>query len=293
MPRSMTGFGRGECESEGLAVRFEIKSVNHRFLEIAVKSNGRPVPFEEKLRQVIKERFTRGYFEVVATLSGEEGQAAGVKLNETLLAGYLSIAKDLSSRFGVAYPPTFGEIVGIKEMVVSAENGVTPERWWEVAGKALDKALDALHEGRSIEGERTGEVILSRFAEIQARLDSIAVECKNSSLERFDKIKGRLEKAFGQGQTPEDARLYQEAAIVADRCDVSEELDRLDSHLSQVNDLMSSGGPVGRKLEFYVQEINREINTVGSKTSSPAATALVVEVKSELEKIREQAQNLE
>ncbi|MBI4667314.1 MAG: YicC family protein [Nitrospinae bacterium] len=292
MARSMTGYGRVETEIDGRRVVVEARSVNHRFLEVNVKSPARVFPLEESVRQWVKARFARGYFDVIISVPPNGQSAGAVKVNDELLTGYLRAAEELSKRYGVAYPPAFGDLVQVKDLFApAAEDFSLEKKWGELEAPILD-ALGQLDKARQTEGENTVNDVRARFSRIRELLAKVSVESVNSAAERYEKLRGRLAKLLKDAEM-EESRLAQEAALLADRNDISEELERLTSHLKQVEELFGLAEPLGRKLEFYLQEMNREINTIGSKSVSTEITFIVVEVKGEMEKIREQAQNLE
>lgn len=289
---SMTGYGRAEKEIGGKRIVIEAKSVNHRYLEVNVKVFARTYALEEAVRQAIKERFSRGYFEVSISAPSNGSSSQTVNVNEPLLAGYMKAAGEIAKRHGVAYPPSFGEIASLKDVfAVSAEDAQLDDMIQPLL-EPLGQALGQLLEVRKAEGACALSDVKNRFSIIKTHLDAIIVEGEATALERFDRLRARLQKLVGDLGLDE-TRLAQEAAILADRSDISEEMERVKSHMKQVDALLDSGEPVGRKLEFFLQEINREVNTMGSKSASPAITLRVVEMKSEMEKIREQAQNLE
>ncbi|MGK7345304.1 MAG: YicC/YloC family endoribonuclease [Candidatus Nitrospinota bacterium M3_3B_026] len=293
MALSMTGYGRAEEETEGLKVTVEARSVNHRFMEVNVKSTGRILPVEELVRKAVKERFTRGYFEVSVTVSREGGDdAVSVTVNEPLLAGYMKAAVELSNRFDVPSPPAFGELLQIKDLFSVSGQELSADAIGPVLKTALAGALGQVEQARAVEGAIAARDIQGRLSAIAALVERIEAENTKVPGERFDKLKAKVDRLAGDTGLDEN-RLIQEAAILADKLDVSEEIDRLKSHLAQMGGLLALEEPVGRKLEFFTQEINREANTIGSKSASPEATNLVVEIKSEVEKIREQAQNIE
>jgi len=288
----MTGYGRAESESNGRKITIEAKSVNHRFLEVGVKLSSRLFQLDKVIKEAVKARFSRGYFEITVTFGAEQEGAAAVSVNEPLLSGYMAAASDLSSRFNIAYPPSFGDLVQIKDLLSVSGQRWDLEEWEDIVKTALAAALDQVEKMREIEGACAYEDVSGRLDSIETLAGKIEQSHSASSGERLEKLRARITNLVGEN-TLDENRLAQEAALLADRSDISEELDRLKSHLSQVRALLSSGGPAGRKLEFFVQEINRESNTIGAKTTSAEATVSVVEIKSELEKIREQAQNIE
>ena len=288
----MTGYGRAEEEQDGQRVTAEVRSVNHRFLEVNVKTTGRVFQLDDFVKKSIKKRFTRGYFDVFIAIASTDCESASVGVNEPLLSGFLKTAAELAEKHGVEYPPTLNELLQVKDLFIIS----TPE--WDldkikpVLSAALGNALDQVEQMRGIEGAGAIEDVANRLERISRLMVRIDENHAASSRERFAKLKSRV-LALVEESGLDEARMMQEAALLADRSDISEELDRLRSHLAQIESLLSEGGPIGRKLEFFVQEVNREANTIGSKTSSAEATADVVEIKSELEKVREQAQNIE
>lgn len=293
MALSMTGYGRAEEEAGGIRVTVEVRSVNHRFLEVNVKSTSRMLPIEELARKAVKERFSRGYFEVGVTVLREgNGGAAPVAVNGPLIAGYMKAAAELSERFNVPFPPSFGELLQIKDLFSVSGQELSADAIGPVLKTALDGALGQVERARAAEGAIAARDIQGRLSAIAAIVERIEAENAKVPVERFDKLKAKVEKLAGDTGLDEN-RLIQEAAILADKLDVSEEIDRLKSHLGQAGGLLTLDEPSGRKLEFFTQEINREANTIGSKSASAETTNLVVEIKSEVEKIREQAQNIE
>ncbi len=292
MACSMTGYGRMEKEIGGKRLVIEAKSVNHRYLEVNVKLFARSYALEEAVRQAVKNRFARGYFEISITIQANGGSIQTVLVNEPLLAGYLKAAGEMAKRHGVEYPPSFGDLAMLKDVLVVTADDSPLDDMIRPLEEPLGQALDQLMAVRKAEGENALNDVKARFSNIKSSIDFIVTESETSTGERFDRLRAKIQKLAGD-LALDETRLAQEAAILADRADISEETERAKSHLKQVDALLDSGEPVGRKLEFFLQEINREMNTMGSKSASPGITLRVVEMKSEMEKIREQAQNLE
>jgi uncharacterized protein (TIGR00255 family) len=288
----MTGFGRTEKEIGGKRLVIEAKSVNHRYLEVNVKTFARSYALEEAVRQAVKERFARGYFEVSIMIQANGGSGQLVAVNEPLLAGYMKVAQDMSNRHGVKYPPSFGELAMLKDVFVVTADDLPLDDMARPLEETIGQALDQLAAARKTEGASAIADVKARFASIKSNVSFIVTESESSVGERFERLRAKIQKLTGD-LALDETRLAQEAAILADRADISEETERTKSHLNQVDALLDSGEPVGRKLEFFLQEISREINTMGSKSASPGITLRVVEMKSDMEKIREQAQNLE
>lgn len=292
MAQSMTGYGRAEKEKDGRRVSVEARSVNHRFLEISVKAPNKGFMMDELVRKAVKSRFNRGYFDITVNVASTSGGACSVVVNEDMFREYLAAARKLSDKFGVDMTFSFGDILQVKDIFTISGGEIIPEEWWPLVDEALVETLSQVERSRVAEGDNTIADVLARFLKIEDTLEIVRQGNEDSVKERFDKLKAKIVKLTDEAGI-DDNRIAQEAALLADRNDISEELDRIRSHLGQVLELLKTEKLIGRKLEFFLQEINRETNTIGSKTTSSIITMKVVDVKSELEKIREQAQNLE
>jgi len=292
MALSMTGYGRAEFETSGRRIVVEGKSVNHRYLEVNIKAPCRPFQMEEMIRKAVKAKFSRGYFEITITVGPVAQAPASVTVNETVLAGYLKAASHIAEKHGIAYPPSFGDLLMLKDVFAVSSDDFSLEENWPVLEEPFANVLGQIEAMRKAEGDIAAGDIRARLTKIASLMERIAVESVKSVKDRRDKLKARMDKLL-EDSSADPSRIAQEAAILADRSDVSEEMERLRSHMTQVDALFKNGGQAGRKLEFFLQEMNREANTLGSKAAAPEITADVVEIKSEMEKIREQAQNLE
>lgn len=291
MAVSMTGYGRGSKENNGRSVTVEAKSVNHKFIDFNIKITGRDYRIDDSIRKAVKARFSRGFFDISVSIVSENNNCK-VVVNEGLLKGYMAVAASLAERYGIKYPPSMGELFQVKDLFTAQEAEWDAEEAWPLVEEALGEALDRLEGMRNLEGDQILDDIRRRFNAVESFMKSISETCENSVAERYSSLKKRIVK-LTQEVGLDESRIAQEAAALADRSDISEELTRLSSHLKQASGMMDKDGPMGRKLEFLLQEINRETNTIGSKTSLANVTKIVVDIKSELEKIREQAQNLE
>ncbi|MDH5677859.1 MAG: YicC family protein [Nitrospinota bacterium] len=291
MTSSMTGFGLGENEENGLKVTVEARSVNHRYIEVGVKSPYKNFALDDLVRKKVKSRFSRGAFEILVAFDNTIGEA-DVRINEPLLKGYMKVAQALAQRHQVPYPPSFGDLAQIRDMFMVSGDAMKVEAMAAPLERALDQALDRLIQMRDSEGEHIGKDLAERFGRIGQWTLQIKDMNEKSVQERYSSLKEKMEALVKEAGVDE-GRLAQEAALLAERSDISEELVRLDSHLKKAEQILGSGGPMGRKLEFLLQELGRETNTIGSKSYSPEITRRVLDMKSELEKLREQAQNLE
>ncbi|HJU87644.1 MAG TPA: YicC/YloC family endoribonuclease [Gemmatimonadota bacterium] len=297
MIRSMTGFGRGEAVSSGYRFAAEIKSVNHRFLNINVRMPRAFAHLESRFTALCSSRCERGHLNVSIELerAGEDG-ASGPRLNRQVLDRYLEIVSDLADLGADGRGISAGSLLALPGVIVweAEEIAMPDEAFVEGAAGALGIALDALVESRATEGR-------ALLADFQARLD--AIESSRRRIEelsplREERERERLrEKVRGLIEDPADElerRIEQEIVLLADRVDVSEELTRMRAHLDHfAAELEGDGGSIGRKLTFLLQELGREANTMGSKASDPEIQKAAIEIKSELEKMREQAENVE
>lgn len=307
MTASMTGYGRGEDVGPAGQVVVEIRSVNHRFCEVVLRLPRSLHALEDKIRRRVQERVARGRLEVSVSIGrslaataqeGAQSTAAPVVRVDTELAlAYYNHLKELGEKLGVGGNITLDMISRLPEVLVLMEPEVDPEEMWIAVGRALDQALAELIALRKREGAALAADLLSRvdaMRALQAELSSRTRDLPKMYLERLQRRLAELLPPAGAGVANLDpGRLEAEAALLADRTDVSEELLRLASHLDQFAATLQSGEPAGRKLDFLVQELNREVNTIGSKASDLDVTRLVLAAKAEIEKMREQIQNVE
>ncbi len=293
MVRSMTGYGRFEGVIDGRKIAVEIKSVNHRFLEISMRT-GRGYGFvEERLKEVISSYASRGKIDVYVSLESDENAAADVKINHSLAAGYVNAFRELSNTYEIKNDITVSILSRCcNDIFTVSKAPEDEERVISIVEKAVTLAAEGFVKMREREGKRLQNDVSERCEKIVSLVDEIEkispqlVEDYRKRL--YEKISDVPEAALADPQ-----RILTEAAIFADKTAVDEETVRLKSHISQFKDMLSKNEPVGRKLDFIVQEMNREANTIGSKVCSAGIAHMVVEMKSEIEKIREQIQNIE
>ncbi len=292
MVYSMTGYGRCRELSAGKDICFEVKSVNSRYLDINIKMSKLYAPLEEKVKKAVSAKIARGKVDVYLSVSNTEGDRTALSLNREYLEAYLAVMKQISDEYNIPGGVTTGMISSRSEVFNATRPDEDMEEAWALIAPVIDKALDAFCEMRAVEGEKLVADIRSHAeqtkclrAEIKERAP-LAVKAANERM--YTRIKELLE-----GREPDEGRLLTECAIFADKADINEELARLDSHFNQLEAILKAGGEVGRKLDFLVQEMNREINTIGSKSNDVEIAKSVIAAKSEIEKIREQLQNLE
>jgi len=294
MIRSMTGFGASASPQAGggagSSFRVEIRAVNNRFRELIVKLPRSLMALEEPIKQIVAAEVVRGRVEVFVQ---SEGQPVGQKLavNRGLAEQYLAALTELKDGLGLSGEPDLRFVAGLPGVIGLGEDKPDLEAVLAELQPALEAALAGLVKMRRSEGQRLVQDIRERLEavdEFRRQLEGLA---QGLVAEAQERVRERLEALIGQEVEPQ--RLAQEAGILADKLDVTEELVRLASHLSQFRGYLDQGGAVGRRLDFLCQEMFREINTIGSKANRAEASQLVVETKAELEKIREQVQNLE
>ncbi len=294
MVRSMTGYGRGEQNFDGFRVTVELKSVNNRYLDCTVKLPRSYIFAEDAIRSLVQRRVSRGKVDVLVTIANESDAATVVKVNEPLARGYLQAMKTLS-----ALEP---EVVSLR--VSSIDLGRFPD---VLTVEKQEDDLDVVRERllavtelavadftamREREGAKLREDILQRAATVEQLVQKVEERSPQTVAEYRNKLYTRLQEVLQSTQIDQN-RILTEAAIYADKVAVDEETVRLHSHIAQLRELLEGDGAVGRKLDFLLQEFNREANTIGSKCTDLDITRVVLDIKAELEKIREQIQNLE
>ena len=292
MANSMTGFGRGEASGIGYQFSIELKSVNHRFLEIIVRSPRNFIGFEERIRKTLQERFQRGRIEVHVNVVETEGKKRLVKVDKDLALSYDKTLKNLALALHTAYETDIYRLVNLPEVLSVVEPEIDLDVLWRVCAESLLKATDGFGQMRHAEGKKLTIDLLQRLDLITEYLQTIAVRASYVVTDYQERLQERIQTLLGEVEL-DTTRLANEVVYFADRASITEELVRFDSHLTQSREALRSSEPVGRKLDFLVQEMNREINTIGSKANDIKIGHQVVNVKSELEKIREQIQNLE
>jgi len=294
MIRSMTGYGRAESLLDGKKWTVEIKSLNHRYTEIFVRLPAAYLALEGEVKRKVGERLSRGRVEVFVRIESEEAQGGDPRfdLNLPLLRRYHGLLVQLKETLNLKDDISVGMLSGLKDAFVAKEEDVELESAWKGMDAALDTALSALTEMRKKEGEIICRDILMRVDLIRQGLDVIEGRAPMVVEDYQRKLAERVKDLTG-GLEIDAARLSQEVAIMADRMDITEEVVRFRSHLNQLDMLLLGDEAAGRKIDFLLQEMNREVNTLGSKANDADISRRVVEIKSELSKLREQVQNLE
>ena len=289
--KSMTGFGRASLESNGKNYIIEIKTVNNKYSDITVKSPKRLSFMEDRIRKQIANRITRGKVEVSVSFFDFSNKSKNVVLNKEIAKEYIKQLKEIADENNLSENISVVEIAKLPDIL----NSIDSDNDEEIASEALqclNMALDSLIEMRKAEGENIKQDLLVRIERVQNLVDKIAENSKGIVEEYVSKLEKRVKEILKTDVVDEN-RLAQEAVIYADKTSIEEELTRLNSHIVQFKELVNSDGPVGKKLDFMIQEMNRETNTIGSKAGSGEITKAVIDLKVELEDIREQIQNIE
>ena len=292
MIKSMTGYGKSEQTIDSLNVTVEIKSVNHRYFEFSARVPREYGFLEEKLKKYCNSLITRGKVECYVSVEDLEEREMEVNVNETLAAGYVKALKELSERFGLKDDISAVTLSRYPDVITLHKASEDEERIWNAVKTVAETAVSKFIEMRETEGSKLRGDILSRADYIIECVEFIEGRSPETVRECNEKLKRRMKELLGDAAVDEQ-RLLNEAAIYADKIAVDEETVRLRSHISQLREFMNSSEAIGRKLDFLVQEINREANTIGSKAQDVDIAKKVIAIKAEVEKIREQVQNIE
>ncbi|MGI6669109.1 MAG: YicC/YloC family endoribonuclease [Acetivibrionales bacterium] len=292
MIKSMTGYGRGEISQDGREFLVEIKTVNHRYSDIFIKMPRHIGFLEDKVRGLVGRTISRGKIDVSVTYYNYSSNARYVTFDEALAEAYISAVETLRDRYGLKDDITVSLISKFPDVLRVEQEKEDEEYLWSLLKIATENALASLIRMREIEGEGLKNALLERVDHIDEIVAKLTERAPEVPEEYRTKLMSRISELLGQHPVDE-TRLAMEVAIFADRCSIDEEIVRLKSHIYQVREALQMDMPVGRKLDFLVQEMNREINTIGSKANDLVITRYVVEIKSEIEKIREQVQNIE
>ena len=295
MIQSMTGYGKGECVLYNRKFSVEIKSVNHRYNDITIKLPRVMNAFEDKMRAILTAGVSRGKTDVYVNYETFSQEDIKVTLNEALADAYMERLTALDTRYALNETPSLSLLARFPDVLSVEKNADTDEtaaEMWEALENALRMAVERFVAMREREGAALKADILKKCEQIKGIVANIKERSPLIAQEYREKLIARVQEALGESDIDE-SRLILEVTIFADRSCVDEELTRLDSHLAQMGSILNESEPIGRKLDFLVQEMNREINTIGSKSNDLEITRLVVDAKSEIEKIREQVQNIE
>lgn len=292
MAYSMTGYGRGESLGQGISCIVEMRSVNHRYRDVFVRVPRELLEFEEKLRRLVAEHFDRGRIDISVILEEAGESLTAVKTNRSLVDSYVLVTRQLADDLGLSWDLGITGLISLPGVMELAHREVDSEEMWRLVERSALQAMMGLKEMRAKEGAFLTQDIVDRTQLIEELIERI----KERAPQVLEDYRTRLEARLAEllGDTPVDeSRIVMETAVYADRGDITEELVRLSSHSVQIYEVVKQDEPIGRRLEFLVQEMQREVNTIGSKAQDSEISHRVIDIKSELEKIREQIQNIE
>ena len=294
MIKSMTGFGRGEYTDGKRSIIAEIKSVNHRYSDITVKMPRRYTFAEDKIKNTVKDKIRRGKVDVSIIVENITENDVNIKLNTMLAKQYYDNLTELKGEFDLSGDISLQFLASLPDVMKAIPDVEDEEEITKAILEAVSEAAVNLEKMRAVEGEKLAEDLVAKGAHVKEILDQIAERAPQVVVDYTAKLKDRIQDLVGSSvQVPED-RILVEAAVFADKCAIDEEITRLNSHLDQLKSIIEkSSQPDGKKLDFLVQEMNREANTIGSKANDITITNYMLEIKSEIEKIREQVQNIE
>ena len=290
--KSMTGFGRSSGSLGDVEVVAEIRAVNHRFLDIFIRVPKSYNSFEPQIRKTISETANRGKFEVMILRSGGRVGLTDVMLDYELAEKFHNMLLELKRRLNLGGEITVSDLLSLKEIVAPVDRLESFDHEWPIVEKCLRQAMSSLEDMRRTEGATLWRDIESRLVNIKDSIDAISPLVEQIGSEAKCRLERRVRDIAG-GIELDDDRMIQELALIAERSDITEELTRLQSHVEQFLSFGKEGSPLGRKLDFLLQELHREVNTLGSKSASTDISSHVVNMKTEVEKIREQTQNIE
>lgn len=292
MIKSMTGFGRAQETVDGMTVTVELKSVNHRYFEFTAKVPRTYGFLEEKLKSFLNARVSRGKMECYVSIENLEESDMEVVVNPSLAKGYVDALRTLSETFGLKEDYSAISIAKFPDVLTLRKAPADEEKIWNAVQKVTELAVERFVTMRETEGEKLRADILSKADTILEHVAFVESRSPKTVREYHEKLRQRMEELLENTQVDEQ-RLLTEAAIFADKVAVDEETVRLRSHISQLREFLNADEPIGRKLDFLVQEMNRESNTIGSKAQDVEIAKRVIAIKAEVEKIREQVQNIE
>ncbi|MBR5746081.1 MAG: YicC family protein [Clostridia bacterium] len=292
MIKSMTGFGRHRGAQNGLDVLCEVKSVNSRYLDTTVKIGRSYGALEERIKQFAANRFSRGKLDIYVGIDKAAGDNANFAPDEAFIDNYVKQLRAIKKRWKLCGGVRVADVASRSEAFCFKREDEDMELVWSTVQPVLENAFAAFAAMREKEGEKLAEDLLGHLSVLEELRGKIASRAPAAVAESNEKMKARIKELL-DGADYDETRLLTECAVFADKADISEELARLGSHFSQFRGIINENAPVGRKLDFLVQEMNREVNTIGSKANDGEIAKLVIEAKSTVEKIREQIQNVE
>ena len=292
MLKSMTGYGRQETIAGGKKILVEIKSVNHRFADYSIKVPRHLGFLEDRVRKRAADEITRGKVDIYIAVESVEEADKDIVLNEGLARSYIAALHELRDKFGLSDDISVSSVARYSDIFRAERREEDEEELWMCVKSVMDEALSAFVAMRTREGERIERDLVERIEYMRSLAKQVEERSPQTVKEYSDKLYARIKDVLAD-RTVDESRVLTEVAIFADKVAVNEETVRLRSHFDEFGEIISSGQPAGRRLDFLIQEINREVNTIGSKAQDIAIAKTVVTLKGEIEKLREQIQNIE
>lgn len=292
MIRSMTGYGSAKGSCQGLNISVELKSVNNRYLDCSVRLPRGYLFAEDAVKSSVQAHVSRGKVDVFVGIDSTGSDAVIVKVNEQLAAGYVGAVRQLSGKFGLEDSLTAVALARMPDVLALEKQDADAEAVTAAIREITEKALQTYDEMRLREGTKLRDDISDRLETIESYVSEVERRSPETVREYRERLSRKMTEVL-QNTALDEQRILLEAGIFADKVAVDEETVRLRSHIAQMRSMLSDGSPIGRKMDFLVQEFNRESNTIGSKCNDSTVTKIVIELKSEIEKIREQIQNIE
>ncbi len=292
MTKSMTGFGRANFTSDSMDILVELRSVNHRYLETTVRLSHAYSYLEDRLKKLVQQKASRGKVEMSLSIQLHGIDAVAVDVNTDLAATYVQALKGANAQLGLEDDVTLTTVLRFSDIFTVRKVQLEEEAVWAAVEPIAREAVEKFAEMRAIEGVKLNEDISARLTLLEEMVTQVEVLAPETAKRYYDRLYAKVAELLADREV-EESRLVTEAALFADRIAVDEETVRLRSHIAQFRTHLTANEPIGRKLDFLVQEMNREVNTIGSKAQDLSITRLVVDMKSEIEKIREQIQNIE
>ncbi len=292
MIRSMTGYGSAELERSGQRLTAEVRSVNHRFCEVSVRGPKVALAFEDQIRHLIQDRFSRGKFNLTITWVGAGDQGEVLKLNEAVAQRYVDLMSQLKKRFNLKGEIDLGTVAALPDLFTWEHTAMSDEESWGLVHDVVEKSCDNMNLMKDREGAALTRDFDKRLTAIRTELDRVSERAPLRPQEAKERMVSRIKPLLDDVEM-DPIRIAQEVALLADRLDCTEECVRLAAHLDQFRHLIEGAELAGRKLNFLLQEMNREANTIGSKANDVSIGHAVIVMKEEIERIREQVQNVE
>jgi len=292
MIRSMTGYGSADLERDGQRLTAEIRSVNHRFCEVSIRAPKVVGLFEDQLRQLISEKFSRGKFNLTITWSGTGEGGEVLKLNESVTDRYVALLAQLKQRYGIDSGVDLRTLAMLPDVFQWEHSALSDEETWSLVRQVVVGACENMNGMKAREGAALAKDLEERLTLVRRQLDIVSERAPLRPQEAKERLSTRLKTLLGDVEM-DPIRIAQEVALMVDRLDCTEECVRLAAHLDQFRSLIEGPELAGRKLNFLLQEMNREANTIGSKSNDVDVTRAVIVIKEEIERLREQVQNVE